>query len=64
MGYATELRANEPGEVIWCGIKDNSECLVKEFRFTRGKAFELKFDVIQHVFQEDDNGSTMTGTQT
>lgn len=50
MGYATELRANEPGEVIWCGIKDNSECLVKEFRFTRGKAFELKFDVIQHVF--------------
>ena len=35
---------------IWGWVTDNSEYPVKEFRFTCGKAFELKFDVIQHVY--------------
>ena len=35
---------------IWGCVTDNSEYLGKEFRFTCGKAFELKFDVIQHVY--------------
>lgn len=29
MGCATELRANEPGEIIQCWIKENSEHLLR-----------------------------------
>ena len=35
---------------IWDWVTDNSEYSVKEFSFTCGEAFELKFDVIQHVY--------------
>lgn len=41
----------------------NFEYLVKEFRGICGKAFELEFDVIQHVSQEDEEGSRVISIQ-
>lgn len=49
MCCATGRRANKPGKVIRCWIKKKLNILWK-FRFTCGKAFELEFEMIRHVF--------------